>query len=64
MTNIINLNSFYNETYSIDTEVISRICNQILSRIDDKIHKLTIEQHSMKQILLSSTYPEKINGVR
>jgi hypothetical protein len=55
-TSIMTINS--HKTSSIDTQVLSRICSNILPRIHDQVHKLTVEQHSMKQILLAANYPQ------
>jgi hypothetical protein len=58
MTNIMAFNSLYDETSSIDTQVLSRICEKILSRIHHQVHKLTVEEYSMQQILLAANYPQ------
>ncbi|CAF3033483.1 unnamed protein product [Rotaria sp. Silwood2] len=57
MTTIMNVNSVYDQSSSIDIEVLSEICEKILPRIDHQVHKLTIEQDSMKQIL-TTNYPQ------
>ncbi len=56
MTTIMTNNSTYNQTFLIDTQVLSRICQKILSRIDHQIHKFTVEECSMKPILLAANY--------
>ena len=58
MTTIMNINSLYDQTSSIDTQVLSRICEKILPRIHHQVNKLTVEQYSMKQILLTANYPQ------
>jgi hypothetical protein len=58
MTTITTINSLYDQTSSIDTQVLSRICKNILPRIHSHVHKLTIEEYSMKQILLAANYPQ------
>ncbi len=58
MTNIKNINSLYDQTSSIDTQVLSRICEKILPHIHQHVHKLTVEQYSMKQILLAVNYSQ------
>ncbi len=58
MTNIMGINSLYNQTSSIDTQVLSRICERIVPRIHHLVHKLTVEEYSMKhssRCQLSST---------
>jgi len=58
ITSIMAFNSLYDETSSIDTQVLSRICEKILSRIHHQVHKLTVEEYSMQQILLAANYPQ------
>jgi hypothetical protein len=58
MTTITNFNSFYDQTSLMDQEVLSRICRKILSRISSQVHKLTVEEYSMKEILLAGSYPQ------
>jgi hypothetical protein len=54
MTNIMTINSLYNQTSSIDAQVISRICERILPRIHHQVRKLTVEESSMKQLLTAN----------
>ncbi|CAF1159648.1 unnamed protein product [Adineta steineri] len=49
--------SVYDQTFSIDDKILSRICDQILCRIYDRINALTIEQYSIKRILHATNYP-------
>jgi len=56
MTSTMSINS--HETSSIDTQVLTRICSNILPRIHHQVHKLTVEECSMKQILLAGNYPQ------
>jgi hypothetical protein len=58
MTDIMAINSFYDQTFSIDTQVLSRIYQKVLPRIHHQIHKLTVEECSMKPILLAGNYPQ------
>ena len=58
MTDIVFINSLSDHTSSVDTQVVSRVCEKILPRIDHQIQKLTIEEFSMKQILCVSNYPQ------
>jgi hypothetical protein len=51
MTTAMNVNSMYDQRSSIDTEILSEICDKVLPRIHDQVHKLTVEQDSMKRIL-------------
>ncbi|CAF0742977.1 unnamed protein product [Rotaria sordida] len=57
MTTITNMNSLYNQISSMDPQLLSRICQKILPRIHHEVYKLTVEQDSMKQILLAANYP-------
>jgi hypothetical protein len=57
MTDTMIINSFYKQPCSIDTQVISKICETILSSIHHQVHELTIEECSMKSIL-TGNYPQ------
>ena len=52
------IKSVYNQTYSIDDEVLSRICDKILCRIHHQVNMLTVEPYSMKRILLAANYSQ------
>jgi hypothetical protein len=54
----MSINSLYNQTSSIDTKVLSKICQQILLRIYHQVHKLTVDEYSMKPILFVANYPQ------
>jgi len=58
ITNINIINSLYNHTSSVDNEILSKICSRVLPRIQDKIYSLTIEEYSMKQVLLAANYSQ------
>jgi len=58
MVNIGIINSLYDPTSSVDTQVLSRVCEKILLRIHHQIQKLTVEEFSMKQVLHVSKYPQ------
>ncbi|CAF2684137.1 unnamed protein product [Rotaria sp. Silwood2] len=58
MTDTMTINSFYEQPCSIDAQVISKISEKILPRIHDQVHKLTIEEFSIKPILLAANYPQ------
>lgn len=58
MRTIMNINSLYDQTSLIDPKVLSRICRKILPGIHSHVHKLTVEEYSIKQILLGSNYPQ------
>jgi hypothetical protein len=54
----MTIKSLHDQTFSIDTEVLSRICQNILPYIHHQVHKLTVEQYSMKEIFAAGTYPQ------
>ena len=58
LTDIMAINSIYDHLYSIDPTVLSRICQQVLPRIHHEVHRLTLEEYSMKDILLPGYYPQ------
>ena len=58
MTTVTNINSVYDQSSSIDTQVLSEICSKVLPQIDHKVHKLTVEQGTMKQILPAANYSQ------
>ena len=54
----MTIKSLHGQTSSIETEAFSRICQNILPHIHHQVHKLTVEQDLMKEILAAGTYPE------
>ncbi|CAF1295842.1 unnamed protein product [Rotaria sordida] len=48
---VMTMNSFYDRTFSVHEQVLSRIYENILPKIHDQIKKLAIEQHSIERIL-------------
>ncbi|CAF4211999.1 unnamed protein product [Rotaria sordida] len=52
------IKSMYDQTFSIDDEVLSKICEKILCRIDHQVNRLTVEQYSIKRILVAANYPQ------
>jgi hypothetical protein len=58
MTTMMNIDTFFNQTSSIDTEVLSRICENILPQIHHQVHKLTVDQNSMKPVLHAEHYSQ------
>jgi hypothetical protein len=55
---VIRMKSFFDYTFTIDDQVLNIIYRKILPQISDHINKLTIEQQSMKRILLAVDYPQ------
>jgi hypothetical protein len=47
----ITMKSYFDYTFSIDSQILSRICSKILPQIHSHVKKLTIEQNSMERIL-------------
>jgi hypothetical protein len=58
MTIIMTMNSLYDQTSSIDTQVLSKICEKILPRIHHQVQKLIVEKYSMKHVLAAANYPQ------
>ena len=59
MTTIVNINSVYDQSSSInDFRNLPEICEKILPQIDHQVHKLIVEQDSIKQILCAAAYPQ------
>lgn len=56
MTSNTMLNS--HKTSSIVTQILSRICSNTIPKIHDQVHKLIVEEYSMKQILRAANYPQ------
>ncbi len=54
----MTIKSLHGQISSIDTQALSRICQNILPHIHHQVHKLTVEQHLMKEILGAGTYSE------
>ncbi|CAF3401149.1 unnamed protein product [Rotaria sp. Silwood2] len=58
MTCMTPINSLYDQTSSINTQVLSKIYKNILPQIHHQVYKLTVEEYSMKQILRAANYPQ------
>jgi hypothetical protein len=57
MTSMI-IKSYYDRIYSIDNQVLDRICKNILPRICHQVNKLIIDQHSGERVLHTINYPQ------
>jgi hypothetical protein len=55
---IMTRTSCYNRIYSIDDQILSKICKNILPRIHHQINALIVEQNSMERILQTINYPQ------
>ncbi|CAF4036142.1 unnamed protein product [Rotaria sordida] len=47
----MTIRSVFDRIYSIDDQVLSRICEQILPRIHHQVNQLTVDPHSMDRLL-------------
>jgi hypothetical protein len=54
----MTMKSFYDRTFSVDNQVLDRICSNILPRIHHQVNELIIEQQSMQQVLHTLNYPQ------
>ncbi|CAF1203144.1 unnamed protein product [Rotaria magnacalcarata] len=54
----MTIKSFTEGIYSIDNDILSRICQDILSRIHHQINELIVEEHSMERVLHTMSYPQ------
>ncbi|CAF1502621.1 unnamed protein product [Rotaria sordida] len=54
----MTMKSFYDRVYSIDNQVLERICKNILPRIYHQITELIVEQYSMERVLQTIDYPQ------
>ncbi|CAF4561968.1 unnamed protein product [Rotaria sp. Silwood2] len=54
----MTMKSYHDRIYSIDNQVLSRICKNILPRIHHQINELIVEQHSMELVLHTIHYPQ------
>jgi hypothetical protein len=57
MTDMTNINSLYDQMFSIDTQGLSRFSEKILPRIHHQVRQLAVDQYSIKQIL-TTNYPQ------
>ncbi|CAF4329481.1 unnamed protein product, partial [Rotaria sordida] len=54
----MTMKSFYDCIYSIDNQVLDRICKNVLPRIYHQINELIVEQYSMERVLHTISYPQ------
>jgi hypothetical protein len=54
----MTMKSYYDRIYSIDKEVLDRICKNILPRIHHQVNELIVEQHSMERLFHTINYPQ------
>ena len=58
LTDLVNIHSQWYQLFPTDQRVMSRMCKKILPRIHDQVHQLTVEPHSMKDVLAAVNYPQ------
>jgi hypothetical protein len=58
MTTLRNIKSEYDQISSIDAHILSKICVKLVPRIHHQVHKLTVQQDSIQQILHATNYPQ------
>lgn len=54
---MMDMDPMYIKNSSLNSEFISKICKKILPRIAHHVHKLIVEQYSMRKILHAVNYP-------
>jgi hypothetical protein len=54
----MTMKSFFDRLYSVDDQVLDRICENILPRIHHQLNELIIEQHSIQRVLHTLNYPQ------
>jgi len=52
------MKSYADRIYSIDNQLLGRICKNILPRIHHQINELIVEQHSMEHLIHTINYPQ------
>ncbi len=57
MTSLVTIHLLYTQTPSFDAQVLRKICEKVLPRINDQVYKLTVDQNTMKPILYTTNYP-------
>jgi hypothetical protein len=54
----MKMKSYFDRIYSIDNQILDKICRNILPKISDQINELIVEQYSMERILHTINYPQ------
>lgn len=53
----MTMKSYFDRNYSIDNQVLQKICKNILPRISHQINELIVEQYSMERVFYNMNYP-------
>lgn len=53
----LTTNSFNGHIYSLDNQILDRLCRDIIPKIHEKIQYITVDSLSMERILLVGDYP-------
>jgi hypothetical protein len=53
----VKIKSCFDRTFSVDDQILHKICTNILPQIYDQINELIVEQCSMERILQTINYP-------
>ncbi|CAF0867067.1 unnamed protein product [Rotaria sordida] len=54
----MTMKSYFDRIYSIDNQLLDRICQNILPRIHHQVNELIVEQHSMENVIHTINYPQ------
>ncbi|CAF3653199.1 unnamed protein product [Rotaria sp. Silwood1] len=54
----MTMKSYLDRIYSIDNQLLDRICQNILPRIHHQVNELIVEQHSMEHVIHTINYPQ------
>lgn len=54
----MKMRSYFDRTYHIDNQLLDEICTNILPRISHQVNELIVEQHSIKRVLHTVSYPQ------
>jgi hypothetical protein len=54
----MKMKSYYDRIYSIDNQLLDKICKNILPRIHYQVNELIVEQHSMEHVIHTINYPQ------
>lgn len=58
MSTITAIHLSYEDNSPLNGEILSRICKEVLPKIHHHIHKLTVDQNTMKPVLHATRYPK------